>query len=65
MVLHFTFEGPFKKIWTILLEGTDVHILQRIHQKDLILCLPLQYYAKVIVELGKTQARNSAVLRCL
>ena len=35
-----------------------VHIQQHIHQKDLILCLPLYYYGKVIAELQKTQARN-------
>ena len=33
-------------------------------KKDLNLCLPLNYYAKIIVELGKIQKRNSTVLRC-
>ena len=33
---------------------------ERIHQKDLNLCLPLYYYVKVIVEL--TQTRNSTEL---
>ena len=39
-------------------DGTDVHIQQHIHQKDLILCLPLYYHPKVIAEVEKTQARN-------
>ena len=43
-------------------EGTDAHIQQNIHQKDLDFCLPLYFYAKVIVELEKTQTRNSTVL---
>ena len=33
-------------------------------KKDLNLCLPLNYYAKIIVELRKTQKRDSTVLRC-
>ena len=49
-----TFYSPLrKKRYTLLPEGTDVHIQQHIHQKDLILCLPLYYYAKVLVELEK------------
>ena len=51
-----------KKRCTLPPEGADVYIQQHIHQKDLNLCLPLHDYAKVIVELEKTQTRNSAVL---
>ena len=43
-------------------DGTDVRIQQHIHQKDLNLCLPLYQYGKVIVELEKTQTRNSTGL---
>ena len=59
------FYSPLRKSWTLLPEGTDIHILQHIYQKDLIFCLPLYYYAMVIFELGKTQTRNSTVLWCL
>ena len=38
---------------------------RHIHQKDSNLSLTLYYYAKVIVELNKTQIRNSSVLWCL
>ena len=49
-----TFYCPLRiKRCTLLPKGTDVHIKQRIHQKDLNLCLPLYYYGKVIVELEK------------
>ena len=65
-----------KKRGTLLPEGTDIHIQQHIHQKDLNFCLKLYYYArlgcyiitmqsKVIVELAKTQTRNSTVFWCL
>ena len=50
-----------KKRFTLLPEGTDVHIQQYIHQKDLNLCVPRYYHDKVIVELEKTQTRNSNV----
>ena len=43
-----------KKRYSILPEGTDVHIQQDIHQKDLKLSLTSCYYAKVVVELEKT-----------
>ena len=42
-----------KKRCTLLPGGTDVYIQRHIHQKDLNLCLPLYYYAKVIAELKK------------
>ena len=42
-----------KKRHNILPEGTDVHIQQHIHQKDLNLFLTLYYYGKVYVELEK------------
>ena len=51
-----------KRSCTRLPEETNVHIQQLIHQKELSLCLPLYYNAKVLVELGKTQARNLNVL---
>ena len=51
-----------KKRFTLFPVGTDVHTQQHIHQKDLKLCLPLYYYDKVIVELRKTQTRNSTAL---
>ena len=58
-----TFYCPLrKKRYTFVAEGTDVHMEQHIHQKELNLCLPLYYNAKVLVELGKTQARNLNVL---
>ena len=40
-----------KKSYAIPLKGTDVHIQQLIHQKDLNICLPSYYYARVIVQL--------------
>ena len=51
-----------KKRYSILPECTDVHIRQDIHQKDLNLSLTSCYYAKVVVELEKTQTRNSVVV---
>ena len=56
-----------KKRSVLLSVDTHVHIQQHIHQKDLNLCLALHYYAKVVVELKKTQTRNSTALclRCL
>ena len=57
-----TFYCPLSGKICTLPEGTDVHIRQYIHQKDLNLFLPLYYYAKVIAELEKTQTRNSTVL---
>ena len=61
-----TFYCPLrKKRCTIFVEGTDVHIQECIHQKDLNLCLPLYYYAKVTVELEKSQTRNSTVFMVL
>ena len=57
---------PFrKKRCALLPEGTDVHIQQHIHQKDLNFCLPLCYYGKVIVELEKTQLSNLTVFMVL
>ena len=50
---------------TILPDGTDVHIQQHIHQKDLNICLALYFHARVIVELEKTQTKNAIILRCL
>ena len=48
------FYFPLTKKWCALLpEGTDIHIQQHIHQKDLNLCLPLHYQGNVIVELEK------------
>ena len=44
------------KRYTLLPEGTDVHI-QHNHQKDLNLCLSLYCYGNVIVELEKS-AKN-------
>ena len=44
------------KRYTLLPEGTDVHI-QHNYQKDLNLCLSLYCYGKVIVELEKS-AKN-------
>ena len=59
--VHFTV--PFrKKRSTLLPKGTDLHIQQHIYQKDLNLCLPLYYYAKVIVELEQTQTRSNCVI---
>ena len=46
-------------------EGTDVHILQHIHQKELNLCLLLYYYGKVIAEIEKAQTMNSTVFMML
>ena len=56
-----TFCCPLSGKICTLPKGTDVHIRQYIHQKDLNLFLPL-CYAKVIVELAKTQTRNSTAL---
>ena len=39
-----------------------LHVQQYIHQKDLNLCLPLYYYAKVIVELEKNKEFNCVVV---
>ena len=47
-----------KKRCVLLSEGTDVHIQQHIHQKDLNLCLTLYYYGKVFDQLEKKQTRN-------
>ena len=46
-------------------EGTYVHILQHIHQKELNLCQLLYYYGKVIAEIEKAQTRNSTVFMML
>ena len=56
--------SPQEKRCTLLPGATDVHIQQHIHQKDLNLCLLFYFYAKVTIELGKTQTTNSTVL-CL
>ena len=53
--------APRKKRYTLLPEGTDIHIQQQNHQKNLHLCLSQYYYGKVIVELEKTQTRNLTV----
>ena len=42
-----------KKRYTILPEGTYLHIQQHIHQKDLNFCLTSYDYSKVIDKLGK------------
>ena len=44
------------------LRGEDIHIRQHIHKKDSNLCLPSYYSVKVIVDLAKTQTRNSTVI---
>ena len=45
---------PLRKMrYSYLPKGTGAHIQQHIYQKDLNFCLPLYYYAKVIVELEK------------
>ena len=46
-------------------EGTDVHIQQYIHQKDLNLYLPLYYYGQVIVELDKAETLKSTAFMVL
>ena len=58
----YILSSPQEKKYTLFPEETDEHIRQHIHQKDLNLCLPLCYYAKVIVELEKMQTMNSTVL---
>ena len=63
MRVHFIVPTGRRDI--ILLEGTDVHIQQYIHQKDLNLCLTSFDYAKVIDKLEKSQISNSVVLWCL
>ena len=46
-------------LWcTLLPECADVHIQQHINRKYLNLCLPLYYYAKVLVELEKKNTKN-------
>ena len=63
-----TFYCPIKKKrCTVLHKGIDVHIQQHIHQKDLNLCLPLYYYAKVSVELEKNTNKefNCVMLKVL
>ena len=58
----YRFYCPFKKKrCTPLPKGTEVHIQQHIHEKDLHLCLPLNYYGKFFVKLEKAQTRNSIV----
>ena len=51
--VHFTVPSGRKDALFYL--RADVHIQQHIYQKDLNLCLPLCYYAKVIVVLEKIQ----------
>ena len=36
-------------LFNLFPEGTDIHIQQHNHQKDLNLCLSLYYYGKIIV----------------
>ena len=43
--------APRKKRYTVLPEGTDIHIQQHNHRKGLNPFLSLYYYGKVIVEL--------------
>ena len=43
--------APMKKKYTLLPEGTDIHIKQHNHWKDVNLCLSLYYYGKVVDEL--------------
>ena len=50
-----------KKRCTLLPEGIDRYIQQRINQKHLNLCLLLYCNGKVIVELEKTETRNLTV----
>ena len=49
---------PRKKRCTLPSEGTDVHIQQYNHQKDLNLCLSLYYFGRVIVELEKNTNKD-------
>ena len=53
--------APRKKRYTLLPEGTDIHIQQHSRQKDLNPCVSLYCYSKVIVELENTQTRNLTV----
>ena len=54
-----------KKRYTILPEGTDIHIQQHNCRKDLNPCLSLYCYGKVIVELENTQTMNLTVFMML
>ena len=65
MCVHFYCSLKKRERHTILPEGTDVHIQQHIHQKDLNIRLTLYFHAKAIVELEKTQTKNAVILRCL
>ena len=62
--VHILLSLRRKKWCTLLPEGTDVHIQQHIHQKDLKLCLQLHFYVKVIVKFEKRQRSKSTML-CL
>ena len=53
--------APRKKRYTLLPEGTDIHIQQHNCWKDLNPCLSIYYYGKVIVELQNSQTRNLTV----
>ena len=49
-----TFYCPLRKNrCTLIPDGTDIHIKQHIHQKDLNHCLPLYYYGNGIADLEK------------
>ena len=55
-----TFFWPLrKKRCTILTEGTDLHIQQHIHQKNINLFLTSCYYTKIIVDLEKIQTNST------
>ena len=54
--------SPQEEENTVLPEGTDAHIQEQIHQKDLHLFLPLFYYAKLIVELENTNKELNCVM---
>ena len=59
---HFTLHTPRKKRYTLLPQGTDEHIQQHNHQKDLIPCLSLYHYGKVIVELEKKHKHGTVFM---
>ena len=52
LVCLWIYCAPRKKSYTVLPEGTDIHIQQHNHQKDLNICLSLYYYDKVIGEVA-------------
>ena len=61
LVCLWIYCAPRKKSYTVLPEGTDIHIQQHNHQKDLNPCLSLYYYGKVIGELENTNKEFNCV----